>query len=408
MTSVIRGVSVVAAAVVIAVSARCASGEPATNAVQWTICSTEDSRQVVIGNVGYAPDAQDVSALWTAYRDGSPFASGAFPLHVFRQGPVRPGQAVTSNVPRVVYDVGSRGGEMALCVNIERADPESGRRFKLARGWIEIPSPKLQPLPKCTQAAVADGGGERWTLSGGGMAYSFDRGKAMLSSIRAEGWFGREWLASPVEFVLPEGFEPVWAKMSDPVLTNGMAAVASAVRLERKNGTPDGFDLLVRWIVRGDGRLVCQSAVRPDSTNQPCANASFRFRLVAGRSLMQYYGKLEGDEFAVRGDVAPDGDGAFRAEFLRALVFDSGWNHLSFAAMEPRFAAEVHRCGEESLLTMSFAPDGGEGGVPVSFVIGPDKRLAAWRGLNGVFSAECGEGNNNEKAADAAVQAVAE
>jgi hypothetical protein len=378
----------------------------------WTVRATDDFSAVALSNVAHAPDAADVVCRWRAYRDGVQMAAGTFPLHVFRQGPLRPGQTLTNAVPPVIGEVAPRGGEIALRVRFERPGGPGARATVLAEDQIEFPVRKWRPLPACaTPPAVVRGEGVL-VFSAAGVTYAFDRRRATLASIVTGDWSKKEWLKEPVLPLVPPQAHLVDAAIGEPVVTNGAATVVGVSRWALGTASDDlrTFEVATRWTVRGDGRLLWESRLLSAVAG---ASAGVMLRFDADRPLIEYYGRAADDPFAVRGCRRAEEATLFQAAQVRAFAFDAGWDHLSFAAAGARLAVAVTRRDGVTDLTLDASEPSAR--AVCAFLISPDKQLAAVparapdsraaAAVSAIRAAAAG-GDNKKGAATAAGQVV--
>jgi len=398
----------------------------------WTATPTADRTAIVLRNKNYFVDSKGVECRWTAYRNGVHFADGTFPLNAFRQEFLGPQQEKTVAVPPVIGEVLARGGEMSLRV----------RFFKggqcIAEDQIDFPAQSTPGLAASKSAPKVDVAEDRYTFTAKGAKYVFCRKTGALSSIVTEGAFGspREWLKSPVSldvFRAPSsnevglggtwtalGFhdmEPVEVEFSDPVAGEGEVSFTTSVRwkgrrsvtLENFGITPTklvdngemtydmAFVVVSKWTVRGDGKLVCQSEIRPDGINVELARIGYRMVFNAENPLVEYYGagpfenyrdRMSGAFLGRYRAMAKDfffpyarNEDSGNHENTRAVCFDEGQHVLSFATAGAPFAFGLNPYSPVELVEYNHPPE-----LPAStkteFGI-----YAATRGLGG---ASCG------------------
>ena len=399
----------------------------------WSATVTDDLKKIVLKNKNYFIDATGVECRWTAYRDGVHFADGSFPLHVFRQGPLGPQQELKVDVPAVVGEVRQRGGELSLRVRFVKGG------VKLAEDQIDFPEAVERPMmaasAKAPKVEVSD---DAYAFTAKGVKYVFCRKTGSLVSVATGGAFGKakEWLKSPMAldvFRAPSSNEvgaggtwtllglhdmaPVEATMSEPVESGGEVSFTTVVRwkgrrstiLENFGATPTSlvdngemkydlaFDVVAKWTVRGDGKLVCQSEIRPDGINVELARVGYRFVFDAENPVVMYYGAGPFENYRDRMSGAFLGRYSANAkdfyfpyarnedcgnrENTRAVSFDDGAHTLSFATAGAPFAFGVNPYSPVELIEYNHPPE-----LPAStkteFGI-----YAATRGLGG---ASCG------------------
>ena len=398
----------------------------------WTATANEDLTKIVLKNKNYFIDSTGVECRWTAYRNGVHFADGTFPLDVFRKGLLGPQQAKEVAVPQVVNEVRERGGELSLRVKFIK----NGEC--VAEDQIDFPALDqnvLEPSKTAPKVEVAD---DSYTFTASGAKYVFCRKTGSLVSVVAGGAFGspREWLKEPMTldvFRAPSSNEPslaaAWtqcgfhdmapieASVSGLEEGEGSVAFTTIVRWRGKrnvalvnfgatpttlkdNGemTADiAFDVVSRWTVRGDGKLVCQSEIRPDGFKIEFARVGYRFVFDAENPLVEYYGAGPFENYRDR--MSGAFLGRYRAhardfyfpyarnedcgnhENTRAVAFDEGTHALSFATAGDPFAFEVNPYSAIELIGYNHPPELPES-HKTEFGI-----YAATRGLGG---ASCG------------------
>ena len=398
----------------------------------WTATANEDLSKIVLKNKNYFIDSTGVECCWTAYRNGVHFADGTFPLNVLRKGLLGPQQVKEVDVPQVVNEVRERGGELSLRV----------RFFKngacVAEDQIDFPALDTNVLAQSNVAPTVEATEDSLAFAAKGVKYVFCRKTGSLVSIVTDGTFGRpkEWLKSPMAldvFRAPSSNEaalggawtacgfhdmtPIETIVSEVEEGEGSVAFTTIVRwrgkrsatLKNYDGTPTtltdagevtadiAFDVVTKWTVRGDGKLVCQSEIRPDGVKIEFARVGYRFVFDAENPLVEYYGAGPFENYRDRMSGAflgryrsPARDFYFpyarnedcgNHENTRAVVFDEGPHMLSFATAGKPFAFEVNPYSAIELIKYNHPPE-----LPAS-----DKTefgiYAATRGLGG---ASCG------------------
>ena len=369
----------------------CPAGSARTD---WTVRLSDDEASVIVANDNHAPDASDIVCRWNAYRDGESVASGSLPLHVFRQGPVRPGQAVTNAVPRAVREIGSRGGEMSLEVRLVRKYAEDAASGYLAQERMFFSRCSLRALPPSPEPPHFTQKGDMWIFSANAVTYVFNSRLATLSSVRTGDWFSREWLAGTVSPEL-SGFRVQDASFTEPVTTNGAYVFegrARCVPSASSGGFP--YEVLARWTVRGDGWLLCRVLAKHEGAGETNACVSLKLPLSVERPLVQYFAKPPASAFALRGVAGIGGQSHFSAVEVRALAFDSGWSHLSLVATGAPVEADVTQGVSGTAVALSSAP----GCTELAFAIAPVKRLAALPAQEEDFPATSGHEDSKEAA----------
>ena len=345
---------------------------------------------------------------WTAYRNGVHFADGDFPLHVFRQGPLGPQQEKAVDVPRVVTDVRERGGELSLRVKF----------FKdgvcIADDQIDFPElvrPLLEPSAIAPKVEVAE---NSYSFTARGVKYVFCRKTGALVSITTSKVPGieKEWLKQPMTldvFRAPSSNEvnlggawtlygfhdmtPVEVALSEPAESEGAVAFTSVVRWKGARsveltdfGGPTAtltdrgemnydiaFDVVTKWTVRGDGKLVCQSEIRPDGTRIEFARVGYRFVFDSENPVVEYYGAGPFENYRDRMSGAFLGQYKANAkdfyfpyarnedsgnhENTRAVAFYEGTQVLSFATAAQPFAFGVNPYSPIELIQYSHPPE---------------------------------------------------
>ena len=398
----------------------------------WTARANDDFSAIILKNKNYFVDGTGIECRWTAYRNGVHFADGDFPLHVFRQGPLGPQQEKTVAVPNVVTAVRERGGELSLRVKFFKdgvcvADDQID--------FPELEKPVLEPSAKAPAVEIAE---DRYSFSAKGVKYVFCRKTGSLVSISTGSAVGvaKEWLKAPMTldvFRAPSSNEvnlggvwtqfgfhdmtPVETALSEPVEGEGEVSFTSVVRwkgarsvaLENFGGsnatlTDRGpmtydiaFDVVTKWTVRGDGKLVCQSEVRPDGAKIEFARVGYRFVFDSENPVVEYYGAGPFENYRDRMSGAFLGQYKAKAkdfyfpyarnedcgnhENTRAVAFSEGTRTLSFATADKPFAFGVNPYSPLELIEFSHPPEL-PGSTKTEFGI-----YSATRGLGG---ASCG------------------
>ena len=210
---------------------------------------------------------------------------------------------------------------------------------------------------------------------------------------------------------------PVEVSFSDVEEGEGEASFATVVRWRGKRSVSlkgfDGvkavmtdcgemkydiaFDVVTRWTVRGDGKLVCQSEVRPDGVKFELARVGYRFVFDAENPLVEYYGagpfenyrdRMSGAFLGRYRSLARDfyfpyarNEDCGNRENTRAVAFDEGTHALSFVTAGEPFAFGVNPYSPIELIEYNHPPELPES-RKTEFGI-----YAATRGLGG---ASCG------------------
>ena len=154
---------------------------------------------------------------------------------------------------------------------------------------------------------------------------------------------------------------------------------------------------MTRWTVRGDGKLVCQSEVRPDGVKFELARVGYRFVFDAENPLVEYYGAGPFENYRDRMSGAFLGryrslarefyfpyarnEDCGNRENTRAVAFDEGTHVLSFVTAGEPFAFGVNPYSPIELIEYNHPPELPES-HKTEFGI-----YAATRGLGG---ASCG------------------
>ena len=398
----------------------------------WSATATEDLSKIVLKNKNYFIDSTGVECRWTAYRNGVHFADGTFPLDVFRQGMLGPQQTKEVAVPEVINEVRERGGELSLKVKFVR------NGATVAEDQIDFPALYQNPLEPSKLAPTVEATEESIAFKANGVKYVFCRKTGALASIVTDGMLGRpkEWLKEPMSLdvfrapssneVSPAGvwtvcgfhdMAPIETSISELEEAEGCVSFTTIVRwrgkrsavLNNYDGTPTtladngevtadmAFDVVSRWTVRGDGKLVCQSEIRPDGARIEFARVGYHFTFDSDNPLVEYYGAGPFENYRDRMSGAFLGRYRSHAsefyfpyarnedcgnhENTRAVSFDDGAHVLSFATADKPFAFEVNPYSALELVNYNHPPE-----LPKSnkteFGI-----FAATRGLGG---ASCG------------------
>ena len=398
----------------------------------WTATATDDLSKIVLKNKNYFIDSTGVECRWTAYRNGVHFADGTFPLDVFRKGLLGPQQTKEVDVPQVVKDVRERGGELSLRVKFFK------NGVGVAEDQIDFPALDQNMLEPSKSVPSVESTEESLAFVANGVKYVFCRKTGSLASIVTDGAIGRpkEWLKEPMTldiFRAPSSNEsdlagtwtacgfhdmaPVEVSFSDVEEGEGEASFATVVRWRGKRSVSlkgfDGvkavmtdcgemkydiaFDVVTRWTVRGDGKLVCQSEVRPDGVKFELARVGYRFVFDAENPLVEYYGagpfenyrdRMSGAFLGRYRSLARDfyfpyarNEDCGNRENTRAVAFDEGTHALSFVTAGEPFAFGVNPYSPIELIEYNHPPELPES-HKTEFGI-----YAATRGLGG---ASCG------------------
>jgi len=372
----------------------------------WTACATNGFTQIALKNKNYFIDSKGVACKWTAYRDGEHVADGMFPLDVFRRGILGPGETKVVDVPEIVATLLARGGEVSLRVRFEKGGA------CVAEDQIDFPARKVETLAASATAPKTDKSETEYVFTADGARYAFSRLTGALVSVKTGGLLSKEWLKEPVKldlFRAPSSNEvglggswtmfglmdmtPSLTSFTDPVAGDGEVSFTTVVRwsgrrsVEMKNfggvkaslvdrGEMTGdmaFDVVAKWTVRGDGKLVCQSEIRPDGARLELARVGCRFVFDAENPLVQYYGAGPFENYRDRKSGAFLGRYSANAkdfyfpyarnedcgnhENARAVAFDAGLHSLSFATCGAPFAFGVNPYSPAELIEFSHPPE---------------------------------------------------
>ena len=375
----------------------------------WSARADETGRKIILKNKNYFIDATGVECLWTAYRDGVHFAEGGFSLHVFRQGPLGPQQETAVEVPKAVRDVHSRGGEVSLRVKFVRGAEV------LAEDQIDFqPVVPRETMAACKSAPAVEETPEGYAFTANGVKYAFCKKTGSLVSVSTDAVVGKskEWLKAPMAldvFRAPSSNEvglggtwtaagfhdmvPVEAKFSSLAEGEGEVSFTTIVRwkgrrsavLDNFGGTPTklvdkgeviadiAFDVVSKWTVRGDGKLVCQSEIRPDGINIELGRIGYRFVFDAQNPMVEYYGagpfenyrdRMSGAFLGRYHAMANDfyfpyarNEDCGNRENARAVAFDDGMHSLSFATAAGPFAFAVNPYSPVELVEYNHPPE---------------------------------------------------
>ncbi len=372
----------------------------------WTATATDDFSKIVLKNKNYFIDSSRVECVWTAYRNGEHAADGSFSLKVFRKGILGPGETKTVDVPKIVNTLLERGGEVSLKVKFVKGG------VCVADDQIDYPARKVETLRASSCRPSVEATDSTYAFSANGVRYVFSRPTGSLASVKTGAIFGREWLKSPMTldvFRAPSSNEvglggswaafgmmdmaPSLTSFSEPVEGEGEVSFTTVVRwkgrrsVELRNfggvkaemvdrGEMSGdmaFDVVTKWTVRGDGKLVCQSEIRPDGVRLELARVGYRFVMDVDNPLVQYYGAGPFENYRDRMSGAFLGRYSAKAkefyfpyarnedcgnhENTRAVAFDAGLNSLSFASCGAPFAFGVNPYSPAELIEFSHPPE---------------------------------------------------
>ena len=392
----------------------------------WTAFATNDLGCVALKNKNYFVDSTGMTCEWIALRNGRPEAEGSFPF----EEPLGPGETKIVRRPPVLDDLLYEGGEVSLKVKFLKGE------VCIADDQIDYPVRKFIGLPKCESAPTFESTPEEYIFSAPGVRYAFSRETGALVSVKTGEKLEREWLKVPVTldvFRTPSSNEEHLGRelaklglieprselksVSEPVSEKDGFSFTTVVcwkggrsrelknyggvktkLIDRGEAENDvAFEVTTKWTVRGDGRLVCQSEIKPSGTRVELARIGYRFVLDVDDPMVEYFGAGPFENYRDRKSGAflgryfakakefyfPYGrnEDSGNHENTREVTFKADFGSLSFVRLYTHFAFCVNPYSPLELIEYMHPP---ELPVPTKTEFGI---YAETRGLGG---ASCG------------------
>ena len=368
----------------------------------WTAFATNDLGCVALKNKNYFVDSKDVTCEWIALRNGNKEAEGQFSFNE----PLGPGETKIVRRPPVLDDLLYEGGEASLRVKFLKGE------VCIADDQIDYPVRKFIGLPKCESAPTFESTPEEYIFSAPGVRYAFSRETGALVSVKTGEKLEREWLKVPVTldvFRTPSSNEEHLGRelaklglieprselksVSEPVSEKDGLSFTTVVcwkggrSLELKNyggvktklidrGEAENdvaFEITTKWTVRGDGRLVCQSEIKPSGACVELARIGYRFVLDVDDPTVEYFGAGPFENYRDRKSGAFLGRYSAKAkefyfpygrnedsgnhENTREVTFKADFGSLSFARLYTPFAFCVNPYSPLELIEYMHPPE---------------------------------------------------
>ncbi|MBR5624273.1 hypothetical protein IKW72_09015 [bacterium] len=364
--------------------------------------ATNDLGCVALKNKNYFVDSKDVTCEWVALRNGNKEAEGSFPF----EEPLGPGETKIVRRPPVLDDLLYEGGEVSLRIKFLKGGD------CIASDQIDYPVRKFIGLPKCEGAPSFENTPEEYVFTAPGVRYAFSKKTGALTSVKTGEKSDREWLKAPMAldvFRAPSSNE-VWtgedlAKLgliepkaelkaiSEPVSEKGGLSFTTTVSwrgnrsLELKNyskvkaklvdrGEAENdvvFEITTKWTVRGDGRLICESEIKPSGERVELARIGYHFVLDAEDPAVEYFGAGPFENYRDRKSGAFLGRYSAKAkefyfpygrnedsgnhENTRSVAFKTNFGALSFVRLFKPFAFCVNPYSPLELIEFTHPPE---------------------------------------------------
>ena len=289
----------------------------------WTAFATNDPSKIALKNKNYFVDSENVFCEWIAFRDGRQEGKGYF----FPLGPLGPGETKLVDVPPIVEELLDKGGEVSLRVRFTK------NGSSVAEDQIDYPARKAEGLPRLpnseTNKLDFTFSPEEYIFTRPGVRYAFSMRTGALSSIRTGEKLDKEWLKAPMTldvFRAPSSNEeglgrelaklgliepkPEVRSISMPSCEEDGFSFKSVVRwrggssweLNNYGGVKAelvycgealndiAFEVTTKWTIREDGKLVCESEIKPSGTKIELARIGYHFVFGTKYTMLEYYG----------------------------------------------------------------------------------------------------------------------
>ena len=372
----------------------------------WTAFATNDPGKIALKNKNYFVDSENVFCEWIAFRDGRQEGKGYF----FPLGPLGPGETKLVDVPPIVEKLLDKGGEVSLRVKFTK------NGSSVAEDQIDYPARKAEGLPKLpnseTNKLDFTFSPEEYIFTRPGVRYAFSMRTGALSSIRTGEKLDKEWLKAPMTldvFRAPSSNEeglgrelaklgliepkPEVRSISMPSCEEDGFSFKSVVRwrggssweLNNYGGVKAelvycgealndiAFEVTTKWTIREDGKLVCESEIKPSGTKIELARIGYHFVFGTKYTMLEYYGAGPYENYRDRKSGAFLGRYSMRVgdfyvpyarnqdsgnrEDVREITFMTESGELYFASLGKPFAICVNPYSPLELIEYTHPPE---------------------------------------------------
>jgi len=313
----------------------------------FSIEPLDGGARVVLSSSRPAESNEDVRCRWMFYKDAIPAAAGLWDVSGLGFG-----ASITNSAPEIFRDLKTRGGDLALRVRFVTGDPEPSKETLLGVGQVDYPRQSVRHLPKFSgEPPVLSETVSDYVFTLPSTVIRFDRSTGLLSGFATGWWSKTEWMKRPMVFDFGDPAPRIRLEtFSKPVETNGVWTFRTVSWWTLGEGSAKtNFELRVStdWQVRGDGRVVSKTVVRPFGLRHILPRVGWAFVLEPPDPLVQYYGAGPAADSADRSHEGVTGlyessvRGCGSHELTRAVSFDAGSDHLAFSTLGGNFSLEV-------------------------------------------------------------------
>ena len=372
----------------------------------WTAFATNDPSKIALKNKNYFVDDRGVAYVWTAFRDGRKEAEGSLTL----DGPLGPGETKITDVPPEVIELLEKPGEVSLRVRFVKD------LVCLAEDQIDYPARKTATAPGKQFALWGENTPEEYVFYTRGVRYAFDRKTGLLTSIKTGEKLDKEWLKAPmtldvfrapssneeglgrelaklglmdpkpelIEMVLPTPVDiekKEWFSVKTVVRWKGGRSLelnnyggVKAELIDRGAATNDvEFLITTKWTFFLNGKLVCESEIKPSGTKIELARIGYHFVLDTEGPEVEYFGAGPYENYRDRKSGAFLGRYSMRAvdfyvpyarnqdsgnrEDVREITFMTENGVLYFASLGKPFAICVNPYSPLELIEYAHPPE---------------------------------------------------
>ena len=394
--------------------------------------ATNDLGCVALKNKNYFVDSKDVTCEWIALRNGNKEAEGQFPF----DEPLGPGETKIVRRPPVLDDLLYEGGEVSLLIKFLKGENciASDQIDYPVRKFIGLPKcegahsfvPNFEVtneeahrsnrsyafLNAETNTQIFTFSPEEYIYTVPGVRYAFSMRTGMLSSVKTGEKLDREWLKAPMAldvFRAPSSNEvrlgeelaklgliepkPELVSLSWPSNEEDGVSFKSVVRwrggssweLKNYSGVKSelvyccealndvAFEVTTKWTVRGDGRLICESEIKPSGERVELARIGYHFVLDAEDPAVEYFGAGPFENYRDRKSGAFLGRYSAKAkdfyfpygrnedsgnhENTRSVAFKTDKGALSFVSLYKPFAFCINPYSPRELIEYTHPPE---------------------------------------------------
>ncbi len=287
----------------------------------WSAKATNDFAKVVLRNKNYFVDATGIDCAWQLFRDGTPYAAGAFALDG-----LKPLQEAVYPMPAAVRDAREKGGVIALRVTFRKAGEV------IADDQIDFPVEKLATHVVADGAVTVQEDEKSFAFSTKKSVVSFCKKTGMPFSILKRGLLGwtTELLKSPMRLdayrtpssneeglggsLAAQGLinpEATCLAFKHEALPNGAQRVETLVEWKGQKAyrisgrghakitiaetdaplRPMTFVVATEWIIGADGTLDCTAKIRPMGRKMDLMRLGFSYEMALADPVVRWFGR---------------------------------------------------------------------------------------------------------------------